>query len=121
MAQGLTEMTATTFKPERNKSTDKREKIGKNITQNYVPYFFSYPQTAKLLVTAYPSDSKPELESLHFIQVVTVWHTQQPQNIEVAASKVGRKIVSLCVTTQKKKKRTCQYKLYKTSNCKCGK
>lgn len=75
--------------------------------------FFSYPQTAKLLVTAYPNDSKPELEGLHFIQVVTVWHTKQPQNIEVAASKVRKKIVSLCMTTKEKKKSTCQDKLYK--------
>lgn len=64
--------------------------------------FFSYPQTAKLLVTAYSNDSKPELEGLHFIQVVTVWHTKQPQNIEAAASKVRKKIVSLCMTTKKK-------------------
>lgn len=79
--------------------------------------FFSYPRTAKLLVTAYQNDSKPEIESLHFIQVVTVWHTKQPQNIEVAASKVRKKIVSLCMTTKKPKKNsicTCQYKLYKT-------
>lgn len=78
--------------------------------------FFSYPRTAKLLVTAYQNDSKPEIESLHFIQVVTVWHTKQPQNIEVAASKVRKKIVSLCMTTKKPQKNsicTCQYKLYK--------
>lgn len=86
-------MTAIYF-PTREES--KHIQVGKNRkkcnTENCVPYFFSYPKTAKLLVTAYPNGSKPELEGLHFIQVVTVWHTKQPQNIEAAASKSGRKL-----------------------------
>lgn len=37
--------------------------------------FTQCSQRAKLLVAAYPNKSKPELEGLHFIQMVAVWET----------------------------------------------
>lgn len=107
------------------KAHPREKKQEKNITQRIMYLtFFTYPQTAKLLVTAYSNESKPELEGLRFIQVVAVWHTKQPQNTEAAASKVRKKIVSLCMTTKKKKRQASAHaniNYTKTSNYKCGK